>query len=114
MTKKLYQIGLWPELPAGMVIVKHFPAKARRRGDSPLYALQIKVSPRDQKGIKTFNFNQATYEERFQEAAQAHHDMRGSDDTEYKLPAWRDVMQRLAVKQRIDRSPRYYYSDRKS
>jgi hypothetical protein len=113
MTKKAYQIGLWPELPSGMVMIKFFPAKARIRGDTPSYALQIKVTPPSQKGIRTFNFTWATYEERFLEAAQAHYDMRGTDDTEYVLPHWRDVMKRLGVKQRIDRAPRYYYSDRK-
>jgi hypothetical protein len=78
-----------------------------------LYALQIKVAPPNQKGIKTFNFTQATYEDRFQEAAQSHYDIRGDAATEYVIPVWQDVMKRLAVKQRIDRSPRYYYSDRK-
>ena len=113
MSKKQYKIGLWPELPAGMVIIKFFPAKQRRRGDAPQYALQIKVAPPSQRGIKTFNFSQATYDQRFREAVQTHYEMRGDDDTEYYMPAWNDVMKRLGVKQKIDRSPRYTYVDRK-
>ena len=111
MTKR-YRTGLWPELPKGITIIKFFPAIPKSRGDEPFYRLQFKVFNTDQTENRTFNFDRDTYEERFSEATAAHFEMRvGDGETiSYKLPEWRKVLQRLDVKQVIEK--RYRYVDK--